>query len=66
MKEAVADRWLKLREVCALVGCKPSWWRQAESDGKVPKAIRVSPRFVRWSEVAVKAWMRSKAEEGHE
>ncbi|WP_454260535.1 helix-turn-helix transcriptional regulator [Pseudoxanthomonas mexicana] len=56
------SRFLRMRDVKDLVGCSaPTIYRLIQR-GEFPRQIVLGPKYVRWDERQVLAWMAKKAE----
>lgn len=53
-------RILKLKEVCAIVGLKPSTIYKLMSHGDFPKQVKLTAKSVGWANNEVKQWVSSK------
>jgi len=51
---------LKLKEVCSIVGLKPSTIYKLMSHGEFPKQIKLTAKSVGWSSNAVNHWVSLK------
>lgn len=54
------DRLLRISEVETVTSCKKSHIYQMMSEGKFPKSLRLSARFVAWPETAVLQWVQDR------
>lgn len=52
-----ASRFIRLREVRALIGCSNATIYRMVNAGKFPKQIQLGPNYVRWDEEQVRKWM---------
>lgn len=60
LSDAMPDRLIARREVCAIVGLSPATvWRKVRA-GEFPPGRQVSDRSVRWSEAEIRAWLKSR------
>ncbi len=55
------DRFLRIGEVCRLVGCGRSWIYARLREGAFPQPVRLGHRTVVWREAEVRAWMNARA-----
>ncbi len=55
------DRFLRIGEVCRLVGCGRSWIYARVRAGEFPPPLRLGHRTVVWRESEVRAWMEAQA-----
>jgi len=53
-------RVLKLKEVCSIVGLKPSTIYKLMSNGEFPKQIKLTAKSVGWSSSEVNHWVSLK------
>jgi prophage regulatory protein len=53
-------RILKLKEVCSIVGLKPSTIYKLMSHGGFPKQVKLTAKSVGWANNEVKQWVSSK------
>lgn len=59
-----APRFLKLDQVSSITQLGKSTVLAWESQGRFPKAVRLSPAFRVWLESDVHEWMMNKREQG--
>ena len=57
-------RILKLKEVCSIVGLKPSTIYKLMSNGDFPRQIKLTAKSVGWSNKEIKTWVSSKISGG--
>ena len=55
----MADRLLRMNEVCQLTALGETKLREMVDAGKFPRAKQVGPRAVRWRMSDVEAWISS-------
>lgn len=63
MSNSDSPRFLKLDEVSKIIQLGKSTILAWESQGRFPKAVRLSPTFRVWLEADVHNWMMSKHKE---
>ncbi|WP_436130558.1 helix-turn-helix transcriptional regulator [Acidovorax sp. LjRoot38] len=54
------DRLLRIGEVESVTSCKKSTIYQMMREGRFPKSLRLSSRFVVWPETAVLQWVQDR------
>ena len=57
-------RILKLKEVCSIVGLKPSTIYKLISNGDFPRQIKLTAKSVGWSNKEINTWVSSKISGG--
>jgi len=57
-------RILKLKEVCSIVGLKPSTIYKLMSNGDFPRQIKLTAKSVGWSNKEINTWVSSKISGG--
>jgi len=55
-------RILKLKEVCSIVGLKPSTIYKLMSNGDFPKQIKLTTKSVGWANNEINLWVTSRIE----
>ena len=53
-------RILKLKEVCSIVGLKPSTIYKLISNGDFPRQIKLTAKSVGWANKEINTWVSSK------
>lgn len=54
------ERFLRIREVAAMVGLSHSQVYALAAEGTFPAALRLGPNYSRWLASEVRAWMRAR------
>ena len=55
---------LKLKDVCSIVGLKPSTIYKLMSNGDFPRQIKLTAKSVGWSNKEINTWVSSKISGG--
>lgn len=54
---APGDRFLRLAQVCDLIGARETFVTDATREGTFPASIKIGSRYVVWLESEVRSWM---------
>ncbi len=60
METAIAIKLMRLKEVTAAVGLKPSWIYKLMNEGKFPKSVKLGPRSRAWRSDEIQDFILSR------